>query len=125
VGKEAIHLFSSTLGQDMTATAHAQNDGLLHPAKFEDSIWLDVRLRTLVLFVDTAWSNMGCRSYELAFDCVSALGIVEQISVLQSYRVSWITQNDITQMQSYGLDTNRMYNTSNRDTSSKKKFSKP
>jgi hypothetical protein len=57
---------------------------------------------------ETAWSNMGCGSYNSEFDCVSGLGQSAANAAFQSHWNSWITQTDITQMQSYGLNTIRI-----------------
>lgn len=57
---------------------------------------------------ETEWSNMGCGSYESEFDCVSALGQTQANTVFQKHWGSWITQADISQMQSYGINTIRI-----------------
>ena len=71
-----------------------------------------VNLGSLFVFepwlASTAWSQMGCGNYQSEFDCVSALGQSQANSVFQSHWGSWITQSDITQMQSYGLNTIRI-----------------
>jgi aryl-phospho-beta-D-glucosidase BglC (GH1 family) len=55
-----------------------------------------------------AWSSMGCGNYASEFDCVSGLGQAQANSVFQAHWGSWITQGDISQMQSYGLNTIRI-----------------
>ena len=57
---------------------------------------------------ETEWSNMGCGSYESEFDCVSALSQTQANTVFQKHWGSWITQADISQMQSYGINTIRI-----------------
>jgi hypothetical protein len=57
---------------------------------------------------EPAWSSMGCGSYNSEFDCVSGLGQTQANAVFQSHWASWITQIDISQMQSYGLNTIRI-----------------
>jgi aryl-phospho-beta-D-glucosidase BglC (GH1 family) len=57
---------------------------------------------------ETEWSSMGCGSYESEFDCVSALGQTQANTVFQNHWGSWITQADISQMQSYGINTIRI-----------------
>lgn len=57
---------------------------------------------------ETEWSNMGCGSYNSEFDCVSGLGQSQANTVFQNHWNSWITQSDISQMQSYGLNTIRI-----------------
>jgi glucan endo-1,6-beta-glucosidase len=71
-----------------------------------------VNLGSLFVFepwlAGTEWSNMGCGAYSSEFDCVSALGQNQANAVFQNHWNTWITQNDITQMQSYGLNTIRI-----------------
>jgi hypothetical protein len=47
---------------------------------------------------ESAWSSMGCGSYNSEFDCVSGLGQTQANTVFQSHWASWITQSDISQM---------------------------
>ncbi|KAH8651919.1 glycoside hydrolase superfamily [Tricladium varicosporioides] len=54
------------------------------------------------------WSNMGCGQYNSEFDCVSALGQGQANVVFQNHWNTWITIDDIRQMQSYGLNTIRI-----------------
>lgn len=56
----------------------------------------------------TEWSNMGCGNAASEFDCVSALGQDTANTAFQSHWGSWITQDDITQMKGYGLNTIRV-----------------
>lgn len=56
----------------------------------------------------TAWSNMGCGSSNSEFDCTVLLGQTQANTVFQAHWNTWITQSDITQMQSYGLNTIRI-----------------
>lgn len=56
----------------------------------------------------TEWSNMGCSGTSSEFDCTVKLGQSQANTVFQSHWNTWITQNDITQMQSYGLNTIRI-----------------
>ena len=71
-----------------------------------------VNLGSLFVFepwlAQTEWSNMGCGAYASEFDCVSALGQNQANVVFQSHWNTWITQDDISQMQSYGLNTVRI-----------------
>jgi hypothetical protein len=57
---------------------------------------------------ETEWQNMGCGAYQSEFDCVSGLGQSAANSAFQQHWGSWITQDDITQMQSYGLNAIRI-----------------
>ena len=54
------------------------------------------------------WANMGCGSAKSEFDCVSALGQDTANSRFAQHWSSWITQGDINQMISYGLNTIRI-----------------
>lgn len=54
------------------------------------------------------WSKMGCGNSASEFDCVTALGQSQANSAFQSHWGSWITQADISQMKSYGLNTIRI-----------------
>lgn len=56
----------------------------------------------------TEWSNMGCGPYNSEFDCVSALGQGTANQRFQNHWNTWITQGDIAQMQSYGINTIRI-----------------
>jgi len=71
-----------------------------------------VNLGSLFVFepwlAGTEWSNMGCGASLSEFDCVTALGQDQANAVFQNHWNTWITKNDITQMQSYGLNTIRI-----------------
>ncbi len=54
------------------------------------------------------WNNMGCAGLESEFDCVMHLGQVGANSAFQNHWNTWITQADIQQMASYGLNTIRI-----------------
>ncbi|RDL31330.1 putative endo-beta-1,6-glucanase [Venustampulla echinocandica] len=54
------------------------------------------------------WGSMGCGPYVSEFDCVSALGQSQANVIFQNHWDSWITQDDITQIQSFGLNTIRI-----------------
>lgn len=57
---------------------------------------------------ETEWSRIGCGGQNSEFDCVSALGQEAANLAFQSHWGSWITQSDISKMQSYGLNTIRI-----------------
>jgi len=71
-----------------------------------------VNLGSLFVFepwlAETEWASMGCGGQASEFDCVSSLGQTQANSVFQAHWSSWITQADILQMQSYGLNTIRV-----------------
>jgi len=51
---------------------------------------------------------MGCGSQQSEFDCVSYLGQTAANAAFQNHWATWITQTDIQQMASYGLNTIRI-----------------
>lgn len=58
--------------------------------------------------MEDVWSDMGCGDYDSEFDCVSALGQDKANAVFQAHWDSFITQDDLSQMLSYGLNTIRI-----------------
>ncbi|KAL4884221.1 glycoside hydrolase superfamily, partial [Aspergillus karnatakaensis] len=54
------------------------------------------------------WSSLGCAGQNSEFDCVMALGQDAADSAFAGHWGSWITQDDITQMREYGLNTIRI-----------------
>ncbi|KAL4981399.1 glucan endo-1,6-beta-glucosidase B [Aspergillus falconensis] len=57
---------------------------------------------------NTAWTNMGCGGQKSEFDCVMALGQDTADQAFADHWGSWITQDDISQMVQYGLNTIRI-----------------
>jgi glucan endo-1,6-beta-glucosidase len=57
---------------------------------------------------ENEWNSMGCGPYKSEFDCVSGLGQEAANVAFQNHWNTWITQSDIAQMQSYGLNTIRI-----------------
>jgi hypothetical protein len=55
-----------------------------------------------------AWNAMGCRDHESEFDCMRALGQARGNAAFQSHWDWWITQDDIRQIASLGLNTIRI-----------------
>lgn len=55
-----------------------------------------------------AWSSMGCGNAPSEFDCVMNLGQDAANSAFKNHWSTWITKDDITEMQSYGLNTIRI-----------------
>jgi glucan endo-1,6-beta-glucosidase len=101
--RDGTNLFNNTaLGGDATSKRWLQASGKVR----------GVNLGSLFVFepwlAETEWSNMGCSGQNSEFDCVSHLGQAQANSVFQAHWNSWITQADITQMQSYGLNTIRV-----------------
>ena len=56
----------------------------------------------------SAWSDMGCGGKNSEFDCVSSLGQDAANTAFANHWSSWITQDDINEMVSYGLNTIRV-----------------
>ena len=54
------------------------------------------------------WNNMGCGGQASEFDCVLHLGQAGANSAFQTHWNTWITQADIQQMASFGLNTIRI-----------------
>ncbi|KAJ5418597.1 uncharacterized protein N7487_002147 [Penicillium crustosum] len=54
------------------------------------------------------WSDMGCKGQESEFDCVSSIGQEAANNAFEKHWGSWITQEDIHEIQSYGLNTIRV-----------------
>jgi Cellulase (glycosyl hydrolase family 5) len=101
--QDGTNLFNNTaLGGNATTKRWLQASGKVR----------GVNLGSLFVFepwlAETEWSNMGCDGKNSEFDCVSALGQTQANSVFQTHWNSWITQADIAQMQSYGLNTIRV-----------------
>lgn len=100
---DGSNLFNNTaIGTNSTSKRWLQASGKVR----------GVNLGSLFVFepwiAQTEWSNMGCAGQASEFDCVSHLGQTQANSVFQAHWGSWITQSDISQMQSYGLNTIRI-----------------
>ncbi|KAL2643905.1 hypothetical protein R1flu_011492 [Riccia fluitans] len=54
------------------------------------------------------WRSMGCQDYASEFDCVKGLGQAAANAAFQKHWASWITEADITQIKSLGLNTIRI-----------------
>ncbi|KAL2866207.1 glycoside hydrolase family 5 protein [Aspergillus lucknowensis] len=57
---------------------------------------------------DEVWSSMGCAGQNSEFDCVLALGQDAADAAFAEHWGSWITQDDISLMREYGLNTIRI-----------------
>ncbi|RDW75419.1 putative endo-beta-1,6-glucanase-1 [Coleophoma cylindrospora] len=71
-----------------------------------------VNLGSLFVFepwlASSVWKSMGCGNTKSELDCVTALGQTKANSVFQAHWAAWITQDDITTITSYGLNTIRI-----------------
>lgn len=56
----------------------------------------------------TEWATMGCGSAKSEYDCVSALGQTTANANFAAHWQRWITDADLAEMQSYGLNTIRV-----------------
>ncbi|KKY15568.1 hypothetical protein UCRPC4_g06275 [Phaeomoniella chlamydospora] len=56
----------------------------------------------------TEWKSIGCKGYKSEFDCVSALGQDAANTAFQKHWSTWYTEDDFTEMVSYGLNTIRI-----------------
>lgn len=54
------------------------------------------------------WNSMGCRNRNDEFECTQALGQAAADATFQRHWGSWITQEDINLIKSYGLNTVRI-----------------
>lgn len=57
---------------------------------------------------ESAWSDMGCGGQKSEFDCVSSLGQDKANSAFAKHWDTWMTEEDISEIQSYGLNTIRI-----------------
>ncbi|QGA15346.1 hypothetical protein EYB26_003003 [Talaromyces marneffei] len=71
-----------------------------------------VNLGSLFVFepwlAESAWSSIGCSGQNSEFDCVSALGQETANTNFADHWGSWIVENDIATMSSYGLNAIRI-----------------
>ena len=54
------------------------------------------------------WNSMGCRNRNDEFECTQALGQAAADAMFQRHWGSWITQEDINLIKSYGLNMVRI-----------------
>ena len=71
-----------------------------------------VNLGSLFVFepwlASNEWSQMGCGNYKSEFDCVAGIGQSAANAAFQHHWSTWITESDINQMVSYGINTIRI-----------------
>ena len=71
-----------------------------------------VNLGSLFVFepwmASSEWNRIGCGSYASEFDCVSGLGQTAANTAFQDHWTNWITQTDIQNIASLGLNTIRV-----------------
>ncbi|KAE8383079.1 glycoside hydrolase superfamily [Aspergillus bertholletiae] len=54
------------------------------------------------------WSSMGCSGYKSEWDCVEGIGQDAANTAFKKHWQTWITEDDIARMVSYGLNTIRV-----------------
>jgi len=54
------------------------------------------------------WNDMGCGDYEAEWECVQGIGQDAANKAFKKHWQTWITQDDISKMISYGLNTIRV-----------------
>ncbi|KAI0099259.1 glycoside hydrolase family 5 protein [Nemania sp. FL0031] len=59
-------------------------------------------------FAKDEWASMGCKGYYDEWSCVEALGQEAADAAWDTHWKSWITEDDIMEMVSYGLNTIRI-----------------
>ncbi|KAI0415601.1 glycoside hydrolase family 5 protein [Xylaria grammica] len=59
-------------------------------------------------FAKDEWASMGCKGYYDEWSCVEALGQEAADAAWDKHWKSWVTESDITQIASYGLNTIRI-----------------
>lgn len=59
-------------------------------------------------FAKDEWASMGCKGYYDEWSCVQALGQEAADAAFDTHWKSWVTQDDITEIASYGLNTIRI-----------------
>ena len=71
-----------------------------------------VNLGSLFVFepwlAESSWSGIGCSGQNSEFDCVNALGQDTANTNFQDHWGSWIVEDDIATMSSYGLNAIRI-----------------
>jgi hypothetical protein len=89
---------TATNGKNLFTSSNGKIRGVNLGSQFVFEPWI----------AETAWSDMGCGGQKSEFDCVSSLGQAKANSAFASHWSSWITQDDIAEMVSYGLNTIRV-----------------
>lgn len=89
---------TSTNGTNLFTSSNGKIRGVNLGSQFVFEPWI----------AEKAWSDMGCGGQKSEFDCVSRLGQANANSAFASHWGSWITQDDIAEMVSYGLNTIRV-----------------
>lgn len=59
-------------------------------------------------FAKDEWASMGCKGFYSEWTCVEHLGQEAADAAWDTHWKSWITESDITQIASYGLNTIRI-----------------
>lgn len=89
---------TSTAGTNLFSASNGKIRGVNLGSQFVFEPWI----------AESAWSALGCQGQNSEFDCVSSLGQDAANDAFAKHWASWITQDDIAQMASYGLNTIRV-----------------
>lgn len=95
---ETSKQLTSTNGTNLFSNSGAKIRGVNMGCLFVFEPWI----------AENIWSDMGCDGQESEFDCVRSIGQDAANSAFAKHWESWITQADILEMQSYGLNTIRV-----------------
>lgn len=98
--------------QKLTLAAAATAFASIAHAWLPDHKIRGVNVGTMFIFepwIDNEeWSSMGCQDQQSEFDCVSSLGQDDADKAFQGHWESWIGEQDLDEMMSYGLNTIRV-----------------
>jgi aryl-phospho-beta-D-glucosidase BglC (GH1 family) len=89
---------NSTTGTNLFETSSGKIRGVNLGSQFIFEPWI----------AESAWKDMGCENQASEFDCVSSLGQEASNKAFATHWSSWTTEDDISQMTSYGLNTIRI-----------------
>ncbi|KAE8393156.1 putative glucan endo-1,6-beta-glucosidase B [Aspergillus alliaceus] len=89
---------TSSNGTDLFAPSDGKIRGVNLGTQFVFEPWIAMQ----------AWSEIGCEGEQSEYDCVAKLGQAAANDAFAEHWSSWITKDDIDEMQSYGLNTIRI-----------------
>lgn len=95
---ETDKTITSRNGTNLFASSKGKIRGVNMGSQFVFEPWI----------AEKAWSSMGCKGQKSEFDCVVSLGQDAANKAFAQHWGSWITQDDITEIQSYTLNTIRV-----------------
>lgn len=104
-------IFAATGDNIFNSTTNAVNKRYLPEANKIRGVNLGAHFIFEPWIAEDKWESMGCptdEKHKSEFDCVSSLGQDQADKVFQDHWRSWVTQDDISQMREYGLNTTRI-----------------